>query len=183
MSDVTVILNAIESGNASTDDLLPVVYAELRRLAAGKMKNEQPGQTLQATALVHEAFLKLVGGESTWENRRHFFAAAALAMQRILIDRARRKQRLKHGGHFDRVEWTDPGLLPQAEDDTQLIALGDALEEFEQEEPQKAELVRLRYFVGLGEDEAAKTLGISRATASRWWSYAKAWLFDRIQDQ
>lgn len=184
MSNVTVLLNAIEQGEARTEDLLPMVYDELRRLAAGHMQHERLGQTLQATALVHEAFLRLVGNDdATWENRRHFFGAAALAMQRILVEQARRKLRLKHGGDIQREHLSDMDIiaedLPAADD---LLAIDEALQEFSDQEPRKAELVRLRYFAGLTEPEAAAALNISRATASRWWTYAKAWLFARMND-
>lgn len=182
MSNVTVLLNAIEQGKARTEDLLPLVYGELRLLAAGHMQREQPGQTLQATALVHEAFLRLVGNDdATWENRRHFFGAAALAMQRILVEQARRKLRLKHGGNAQREHLSDLDVvaedMPAAGD---LLAIDEALAEFSNQEPQKAELVRLRYFAGLTEPEAAAALNISRATASRWWTYSKAWLFAKV---
>lgn len=183
MTSVTVILNAIESGHARTQDLLPLVYDELRQLAAGQMRSERVGQTLQATALVHEAFLRLVGDQhATWENRRHFFGAAALAMQRILVENARRKSRLKHGGEFQEIAFSDVEIVADNEQPADnLIALDEALSEFQIEEPEKAELVRLRYFAGLTEDEAALALNISRATASRWWTYSKAWLFAKMQ--
>ena len=183
MTSVTVILNAIESGHARTQDLLPLVYDELRQLAAGQMRSERVGQTLQATALVHEAFLRLVGVQhATWENRRHFFGAAALAMQRILVENARRKSRLKHGGEFQEIAFSDVEIVADNEQSADnLIALDEALSEFQIEEPEKAELVRLRYFAGLTEDEAALALNISRATASRWWTYSKAWLFAKMQ--
>lgn len=182
MSNVTVLLNAIEQGKARTEDLLPLVYGELRLLATGHMRREQPGQTLQATALVHEAFLRLVGNDdATWENRRHFFGAAALAMQRILVEQARRKLRLKHGGNAQREHLSDLDVvaedMPAAGD---LLAIDEALAEFSNQEPEKAELVRLRYFAGLTEPEAAAALNISRATASRWWTYSKAWLFAKV---
>ncbi len=183
MTDVTLILNAIEQGDASADDLMPLVYEELRRMAAGKIKQERPGQTLQATALVHEAFLRLLGSKSTWENRRHFFGAAAIAMQRILVEQARRKQRLKRGGEFQKVELSNVDIIAdEGSADDDLLALDEALRELEREDPRKAELVRLRYFAGLNEDEAAETLGISRATASRWWAFARAWLFAKIRE-
>ena len=183
MTDVTVILRQIDQGKAAAADLLPLVYDELRRLAAGQMKQERPGQTLQATALVHEAFLRLLGGSApTWENRRHFFGAAAIAMQRILVEQARRKQRLRHGGGHNQVDISDLNIIASdlAPDDD-LLALDEALTQLEQQDSQKAELVRLRYFAGLNEAEAAKTLNISRATAARWWAYSKAWLFERVR--
>lgn len=183
MTDVTAILNAIEAGNARTEELLPLVYEELRRLALAKMRHERPGHTLQATALVHEAFLRLLGDEqATWQNRRHFFGAAAIAMQRILVEQARERQQQKRGGDFQRVELIDVAVADSEQpSDTNLLALNEALKRLEQEDPAKAELVRLRYFAGLTEEEAALALNISRATASRWWTFAKAWLFQRVQ--
>ncbi|MGI9473703.1 MAG: ECF-type sigma factor [Rubripirellula sp.] len=184
MSDVTMLLNEIEQGSASSDALLPLVYDELRQLAAAQMRHERNGQTLQATALVHEAFLRLTDkSQPTWENRRHFFGAAALAMQRILVEQARRKKRQKHGGDHHQVELDQIDVAPVlVRDEDELLALDEALGELEREDPRKSELVRLRYFAGLTEAEAAKTLGISRPTASRWWTYSKAWLFDRIRN-
>ena len=180
MSDVTRILVAIEQGDArAADELLPVVYQELRRLAAQKLSHEQPGQTLQATALVHEAYIRLVGAEAqNWGGRAHFFAAAAEAMRRILIEKARRKQRRKHGGHH-RVHLDDADLAIQGPSDD-LIALDEALAKLAKEDPVKADLVKLRYFAGLTIAQAAKILDISRATADRYWSYARAWLFHEI---
>ncbi len=185
MTSVTVVLNAIESGQARTEDLLPLVYDELRKLAAGQMQHERVGQTLQATALVHEAFLRLVGDDTaTWQNRRHFFGAAAIAMQRILVEQARRKSRLKRGGDLQQVELSQIDLsVDEAKSDDELMALDEALTTFQSEEPAKAELVRLRYFAGLTEDEAALALNISRATSSRWWTYSKAWLFEKMQGE
>lgn len=184
MSDVTVILEAIDCGCASTDELLPIVYDELRRLAVGQMKDESPGHTLQATALVHEAFLRLTSGSAcTWENRRHFFGAAAEAMRRILVEQARRKARAKHGGEMKRVELPEIEVFHEALGAEEIRALDAALAEFERAEPEKCELVKLRYFAGLQESEAARALGISRATASRWWAYSKAWLFERIRGE
>lgn len=184
MTDVTVILNAIESGQARADELLPVVYDELRALANQAMRREQPGITLQPTALVHEAYLRLVGNAgheaATWQNRRHFFGAAAIAMQRILVEQARQRQQLKRGGDMQRVELTDVATADAPPSDADLLALDDALRELEREDPAKAELVRLRYFAGLTEEEAAQALNISRATASRWWTFAKAWLFQKV---
>ena len=181
MSEITRILTAIEQGDAkSTDELLPVVYHELRRLAAHKMANEPAGHTLQPTALVHEAWLKLVAPPAqSWQNRAHFFGAAAEAMRRILIARARRKGRQRRGSgaaHLDVDEFEIASPAP----DEQLLALNDALDRFAALEPQQAELVKLRYFVGLKIEEAAEVLGISEATAKRWWAYARAWLFNEI---
>ena len=181
MSDVTRILSAIEQGDAkAADELLPLVYEELRRLAAQKMSQEPPGQTLQATALVHEAYIRLVGAEArNWGSRGHFFAAAADAMRRILIDNARRKQRLRHGGDRQRIALDDVDLAIE-EPATDIIALDEALAKLAEEDPVKADLVKLRYFAGLTIEQAAKILRISRATADRYWSYARAWLFHEI---
>jgi RNA polymerase sigma factor (TIGR02999 family) len=182
MSDVTRILNAIERGDAqATDELLPLVYGELRILAAQKLSREAPGQTLQATALVHEAYLRLIGDESqTWDGRGHFFAAAAEAMRRILVDNARRKKSSKRGGERGRIAMTDVDVaspMPSEE----LIALDEALQELEREAPEKADLVKLRFFAGLNIDQAAQALGISRATAIRHWSFARAWIYHRVR--
>jgi RNA polymerase sigma factor (TIGR02999 family) len=179
MSEVTRILADIERGDVSAAaELLPLVYGELRRLAAQKLIQEKPGQTLQATALVHEAYMRLVDRDKAqhWDGAGHFFAAAAEAMRRILVEQARRKRRLKRGGDrqhadLDHVEITIAG----PSDD--ILALDEALTRLADEHPQKAELVKLRYFAGLSIDETAKTLGISSATADRHWSYARAWLF------
>ena len=181
MTDVTRILDAIEQGDAkATDELLPLVYEELRRLAGLKMSQEPPGQTLQATALVHEAYIRLGGAENqNWSSRGHFFAAAAEAMRRILIENARRKQRRKHGGGHQRVELDDADVA--IEDAlTDVIALDEALAKLAEEDAIKADLVKLRYFAGLTIEQAAKILEISRATAERYWSYARAWLFHEI---
>jgi len=182
MSEVTRILTAIEQGNAQTsEELLPLVYNELRRMAAHKMANEPAGHTLQPTALVHEAWLKLVDPSSqSWQNRAHFFGAAAEAMRRILIARARHKHAQRRGAgvaHLDVDELEIAGPMP----DDQLLALNEALDQFAGLEPQQAELVKLRYFVGMKINEAADVLGISEATAKRWWAYARAWLFNEIQ--
>lgn len=182
MAEVTQVLNAIRMGQPlAAEELLPLVYDELRRLAAARIAQERPGQTLQATALVHEAYLRLVGDESQtqWEHRGHFFAAAAEAMRRILVENARRKRRLRHGGECQRVELeeVDVAIAEPSED---MLALDEALQQFEREQPRKAELVKLRYFAGLSEAEAAAALGISRATAARWWAFARAWLYDRL---
>ncbi len=183
MTNLTLVLHAIESGQARTEDLLPLVYDELRRMAGAQMQHERVGQTLQATALVHEVFLRLASGEQlNWQNRRHFFGAAALAMQRILVEQARRRQQLKRGGKLERVDLIDADIAISGQvSDSELLAIHEAFGAFEKEEPTKAELVRLRYFVGLTEEEAAKTLNISRATASRWWTFSRAWLFQRMQ--
>jgi RNA polymerase sigma factor (TIGR02999 family) len=182
MNELTQILTAIEQGNAgATDELLPVVYKELRRLAAYKMASEPAGHTLQPTALVHEAWLKLVDSPNqSWQNRAHFFGAAAEAMRRILIARARRKGRQRRGENAEHLDVDDLEIASPTPDD-QLLALNEALEGFAAMEPQQAELVKLRYFVGLKIEEAAEVLGISEATAKRWWAYARAWLFHKIQ--
>ena len=181
MSDVTQILTAIEQGDAkAADELLPLVYEELRRLASQKMSHEPPGQTLQATALVHEAYIRLVGSEAkNWSGRTHFFAAAAEAMRRILIDNARRKQRLKRGGKQQKID-LDKAEIAIEGPSTDLIALDEALVKLAEEDSVKADLVKLRYFAGLTIPQAAEMLDISRATADRYWSYARAWLFDEI---
>jgi RNA polymerase sigma factor (TIGR02999 family) len=182
MSAVTGILWALDSGDPdAAAQLLPLVYNELRRLAAIQLAQEKPGQTLDATALVHEAYLRLVGAKpqaAEWANRRHFFTAAAEAMRRILVESARRKGRLKRGGDLERVELEDISA-PQPDQD--LLALNEALTLFAAEYPDKAELVELRYFAGLSVEDAARCLGVSRATADRWWSFARAWLYERIR--
>jgi RNA polymerase sigma factor (TIGR02999 family) len=184
MSEVTHILAAIEQGDPSAaEQLLPLVYDELRQLAAQKLAHEKPGQTLDATALVHEAYLRLVDAEQAqhWDSRGHFFAAAAESMRRILIDNARRKQAARHGGGRRRVPLDD---APRAiETPESLLALDDALTRFAAEEPAKAELVKLRFFAGLSTSEAAAALGVSVATAERWWAFARTWLFADLQDQ
>jgi len=183
MSDVTHILNAILKGDAkAADDLLPLVYGELRKLAAHKLAGEAAYQTLQPTALVHEAWLRLVGSkEQTWQNRGHFFGAAAEAMRRILIENARRKRAVRHGGNQQRVDIDEVEIAANAKDE-ELLAMDDALERFTALDPQKAELVKLRYFVGMTNDEAAEILGISVPTAKRWWTYARAWLFSQLAE-
>lgn len=167
----------------SAEQLLALVYDELRKLAAHKMANEAPGQTLQATALVHEAWLRLGGDQQpAWKNRAHFFAAAAEAMRRILIDRARRKQAERHGGAVQRVD-LDGLEIPAAMDDEQLLAVHGALDRLAAHDAVKAELVKLRFFVGLTIEEAADVLGLSAPTAKRYWAYARAWLYREIQRQ
>jgi len=182
MSDVTQILNAIERGDAqATDELLPLVYEELRLLAAQKLSHEAPGQTLQATALVHEAYLRLVGDEpQSWQNRGHFFAAAAEAMRRILVDNARRKQARKCGGGRARVPLDDADVVDPATPE-EIMALDDALARFAAEDPQAADIMKLRLFAGLSTDQAAQAVGVSRATAYRQWTYARAWLRSEIR--
>ncbi len=183
MSDVTRILSAIEHGDAkAADELLPLVYEELRKLAAHRMGNEASGQTLQPTALVHEAWLRLVGSENPkFEGRAHFFGAAAEAMRRILIDRARRKRALRHGGGQQRVNLEDVEISAVTEDD-QLLAVNDALDKLAAQDKAKAELVKLRYFVGMTIEEAAQILGVSQPTAKRWWTYSRAWLYSEIKE-
>jgi len=184
MSDVTRILSAIEHGDPhAAEQLLPLVYDELRQLAARRLAQEQPGQTLQATALVHEAYLRLVDTDQArhWNSRGHFFAAAAESMRRILVDLARRKHRTKHGGERQRVHLDDVAYL--ADDRAgELLSLHVALEKLEAESPEKAQLVKLRYFAGLSHQEAAHAMGISRATADRHWAYAKVFLRCEMED-
>ncbi len=177
MNDVTRILNAIERGDLkATDELLPIVYEELRLLAAQKLSRELPGQTLQATALVHEAYLRLLGDETqTWQSRGHFFAAAAEAMRRILVENARRKKRLKRGGDRQRVD-LDGVQLGTCGPGDDLLALDEALEKLTRLDKAKADLVKLRFFAGLTGEQAANVLGISHNTADRYWAYARSWL-------
>jgi RNA polymerase sigma factor (TIGR02999 family) len=178
MSDVTRILQSIEAGDLqAAEQLLPLVYDELRKLAAAKMAHEKPGQTLQATALVHEAYLRLVDRENQqrWENRRHFFAAAAEAMRRLLVEKARRKSRPRHGGDRLRIP-IDELQLGRDDAPDELLLIDDALERLAREDPAAAEIVKLCYFAGLEVEQAADVLGTSRATAYRHWNYAKAWL-------
>jgi RNA polymerase sigma factor (TIGR02999 family) len=185
MSEVTRILSAIEQGDLhAAEQLLPLVYDELRKLAAKKLAQEKPGQTLQATALVHEAYLRLVDTAKAqhWHSRGHFFAAAGEAMRRILVENARRKRGLKHGGGYQRID-LEEAVSCAAEQAKEVLALSEALDKLAQEDPRKAELVKLRYFTGLSVQEAAETLGISRSTADRWWGYAKAWLYCAIAGQ
>jgi RNA polymerase sigma factor (TIGR02999 family) len=185
MSDVTRILNAIEQGDAkAADELLPLVYEQLRLLAAQKLSREPPGQTLQATALVHEAYLRLVGAEAqSWKSRGHFFAAAAEAMRRILVENARRKKSAKRGAGHLRVDYLDlardklDSVAAAAEEKSdELIALDEALTKLAAQDSMKANLVKLRYFAGLTIEQAANILGISTATAERYWHYARSWL-------
>lgn len=183
MTDVTRILADIEQGDpTAADQLLPLVYDELRKLAAARLAHEKPGQTLPATALVHEAYLRLVDVEKAqrWDSRGHFFAAAAEAMRRILVDQARRKASMKRGGDLARVDV--PEIAQMSEDrQVDLIALNEALTTLEQLHPENAQILKLRFFAGLSLDDAADAAGISRATAQRKWAYARAWLFGRLQ--
>lgn len=182
MADITQILTAIEQGDAkAADELLPLVYEELRRLAARKMSRESPGQTLQATALVHEAYIRLVGSEAqNWSGRTHFFAAAAEAMRRILIENARRKHRLKRGVGQQKVDLDDAELAIEAPSED-LIALDEALAKLANTDRVKADLVKLRHFAGLTLEQAADILGLSHTTAKRHWTYAQAWLYRQIR--
>ena len=187
MSDVTRILTAIERGQRhAPEELLPLVYEELRQLAAQKLAQEKPGQTLQATALVHEAWLRLVqsepgGVEAKWNGRRHFFGAAAEAMRRILVENARRKKSLMHGGGLKRVDWEQVELAettPPAE----LLVLDEALNELAATNPDTVELIKLRFYAGLTDAQAAELLGVSRRTADRMWSFARAWLYQAVRE-
>ena len=182
MSDVTRILEAIEQGDPkAADELLPLVYEELRKLAAHKMANEVSGHTLQPTALVHEAWLRLVGeAQPVFENRGHFFSAAAEAMRRILVENARRKHRLRHGGELKRVDFTDLDVAI-AEDDDAVLAVSEALDRLTKLDPVAAELIKLRFFGGLSNVEAARVLGLAERTAKRTWAYARAWLYDELK--
>src|SRR5436190_5872757 len=191
MPDVTQILSQIESGDPSAaEQLLPLVYEELRKLAAAKLAQEKPGQTLQATALVHEAYVRLVGDPDSkvgskesevWDSRGHFFAAAAEAMRRILIENARRKKSLRQGGDGGRME-LDEGILAATERRFDLLELDDALTELERHDAAAAQLVKLRYFAGFGHQEAAQALGIGRREADRLWALARAWLYHQLGD-
>ena len=184
MHDVTLLLDALQRGEqCASESLLPLVYDELRKLAAQRIQNERPGHTLQATALVHEAFLRLVDLEhqQQWNSRGHFFAAAAEAMRRILVESARRKRRLKRGGHLQQEE-LDAEHIAAPEIKHDLLALNDALEQLAQHDPAKCELVKLRFFAGLTIEQAAEVLGISTSTADRHWAFARAWLYRRIDD-
>lgn len=185
MSDITRLIGRLRDGDEqAAEELLPQVYDELRRLARVKLSQERAGLTIQATALVHEAYLRLVTPEvpSEWQSRGHFFSAAAEAMRRILVEGARRRKRLKHGGELERQP-LDEDRIEAPEIDQDLIELDDALAELAASHPRKAELIKLRYFAGLTQQESAEALGISLATAERDWSYARAWLFRQIQSR
>jgi RNA polymerase sigma factor (TIGR02999 family) len=183
MSDATVLLNAVEQGDRkAADALLHLLYDELRKLAASKMAHEAPGHTLQPTALVHEAWLRLIGSNNRkFENRAHFFSAAAEAMRRILIDRARRKLTVRHGGHFERVDLDEVDWVVQQTDE-QLLAVNEVLDKFSGEHPAQAQVVKLRYFAGMTNDEVARVLGVSVATVKNYWTFARAWLFQEIRN-
>jgi RNA polymerase sigma factor (TIGR02999 family) len=182
MNDVTRILNAIELGDPrAADELLPLVYEQLRQLAAHRLAHEAPGQTLQPTALVHEAWMRVIGNQNVqWNGRAHFFAAAAEAMRRILINNARRKRAIRHGGGQQRLDIQDLEIATAAKDD-EMLAVDEALEKLAKHDKTKAELVKLLYFVGLTIPEAASILGISEPTAKRYWSYSRAWLLAAIE--
>ncbi len=182
MPEVTQLLTALEQGQSQvTEELLPLVYDELRRLAGWHISNEKPGQTLQATALVHEAYLRLVGNEDVhWNGRRHFFGAAAEAMRRILVENARRKKRLKRGGDLERVN-LDSVEIPSPMPDEELLAMDEALDRLAEVDSRTAEVVKLCFFVGLTQDQAAKELNVSISTVERTWAFARAWLFREMR--
>ena len=182
VSDVTRVIEAIQRGDPkAAEELLPLVYEELRKLAASRMTNEAAGQTLQPTALVHEAWLRLVGeGDQKWDNKGHFFAAAAEAMRRILIENARRKHALKRGVHLERVNLEDVEAAILTDGET-LLLVNEALEKLEQEDPEAAQLVKLRFFAGMTNEEAGQALGVSARTAKRYWTFARAWLFRELR--
>jgi RNA polymerase sigma factor (TIGR02999 family) len=183
MSDVTQVLHAIQEGDPkAAEELLPLVYEELRKLAAFRMAQQAPNQTLQPTALVHEAYLKLLGdGSHSWHDRRHFFAAAVEAMRHILVDRARRRASLRHGGGRQRIDLEHVILATETTDEN-VLRINEALEKLATHEPPAAELVKLRFFAGLTFPQAAEVLGLSERTAKRLWAYARAWLFQEIQN-
>ena len=184
MSEVTQILTSIEQGDPkAAEELLPLVYQELRRLAANKMASQAPGQTLQATALVHEAYLRLAGtGHHSWDSRGHFFAAAAEAMRHILVDRARRKKRAKHGGEHQRMD-IDVVEIAAEGDDEKVLLVHEALNKLAAEDPVKAEVVKLHYFAGLTHEETAQVLKLSEKTVRRHWNFARVWLYRSIRSQ
>lgn len=182
MDDVTRILSTIEKGEAKPQELLPVVYEELRQMAAGRMAREAPGHTLQATALVHEAWMRLEGSnELGWDSRAHFFGAAAEAMRRILVDHARRKHAAKRGGGAAATEWQDESMIVLTAPTEELLAVNDALESLAVEDPKAAQLVKLRYFVGMTMDEAAEAMSMKKRSAEALWTYARVWLKRAVQ--
>jgi RNA polymerase sigma factor (TIGR02999 family) len=184
MSDITLMLEAISAGDSqASEQLLPVVYDELRRLAAARMSQEAAGHTLQPTALVHEAWLRLAGGQKqSWENRAHFFGAAAEAMRRILIERARRKSRLKRGSGQTLLDLADLDVIAAMPDD-KILLVDEALEQLKLEDPEKAKIVLLKFFAGMTNEQAAEILNVNERTVRRQWEFAKAWLFDRIRGE
>lgn len=184
MSDATLLLSAVDRGEPqAAEQLLDLVYAELRGLAASKMARDVPGQTLQPTALVHEAWLRLVGDRHPrFQNRAHFFRAAAEAMRHILIDRARRKRTQRHGGGCERVDWEDLEVADVAADE-RLLALDEALAEFAREHPVQADLVKLRYFAGMTNEEVAEALGVSVSTAKNYWTFSRTWLLNALESR
>ena len=184
MNDITRILNSIEQGDAkAAGELLPLVYEELRKLAAVRMAREAPGQTLQATALVHEAWLRLTGNEDQkWDGRAHFFGAAAEAMRRILVERARSRQRLRHGGGQQQVD-LEAVEIPMTVEDEKLLQVNEVLGELEAEDATQAQIVKMKFFMGMKAEEIAAALGVSEKTVQRHWAHAKAWLFERIRRQ
>jgi len=182
MSDVTRLLDAMERGEPrAAEELLPLVYEELRRLAAAKMANEKPGQTLQPTALVHEAWLKLAGEQTPWRDQRHFLRAAAEAMRRVLVDRARSRNRLKRKGPYEHLALEGLDVAMET-DDERLLRINELLQQLEEGHPDHAALVKLRFFVGLCIEDAAEALGISPTTAKRHWAFARAWLLTRLSE-
>jgi RNA polymerase sigma factor (TIGR02999 family) len=185
MSEITLLLTRVQQGDAqAANQLVPLVYEELRRIAGRKMANEQPGHTLQPTALVHEAWLRLGGSEGqSFQNRAHFFGAAAEAMRRILIERARRRLAAKRGGGAPMVDVQEIDLPSPVADDDRLLLVNEALEKFAAIDSRKAQLVKLRYFVGMSFDEAANALGIAVPTAKQWWAYARAWLMVELREE
>ena len=180
--NVTRILNAAGEGDSqAAEDLIPLVYGELRKLAAWRLNQEAAAHTLQATALVHEAYLKLSPGDQKWDGRKHFFSAAAEAMRRILIDRARHRKAVRHGGEMHRTEFAEDIIAGPSVKDDELLAINELLDRFAKAEPRKAEVVKLRYFVGMTIEETAEALGISTPTAKGDWTFARAWLFREVK--
>lgn len=181
-NEMTLIINAAMSGDRLVaEELLPIVYGELRKLAAWRLGQEAAAQTLQATALVHEAYMKLSPGDQQWDGRKHFFSAAAEAMRRILIDRARRRKAIRHGGELNRTEFVEEAIAVPSSDDDELISVHEVLDKLAKIEPRKAEVVKLRYFVGMTIEETAEALNISAPTAKRDWTFARAWLFRELR--